>query len=158
LNTSSDIRQELLENLRSSKEYRDAFVEERIFARLPLRLKNMRGKMTQKEVAAAMGKAQTWISKLEDPNYGRFTITTLLELAHFHDVGLEVDFVPISRLLDEVVTPNVGPVPSFSQDTGCLEKPQNLLGTSDMFDRSSNKISPQPETTGNKESLFKKTA
>jgi transcriptional regulator with XRE-family HTH domain len=83
----------------------------------------MRGKMTQKDMATATGKAQTWISKLEDPNYGRYTLTTLLELAHFHDVGLEVDFVPFSKLLDEVVNPNVRRVPSFSEELP--EQPQD---------------------------------
>jgi transcriptional regulator with XRE-family HTH domain len=134
VSTSSDIRRELLANLRSDKTYRDAFVEERIFARLPLKLKNMRGQMTQNEMAKATGKAQTWISKLEDPNYGRFTIATLLELAHFHDVGLEIDFVPFSRLLDEVVNPNVRRVPSFAEEM------RESSQSDDLFDRGAKPI------------------
>lgn len=125
MNTSFDIRQQLLANLQN-KEYRDAFVEERIFARLPLKIRNLREAegMTQQKMAAATGKKQTWISKLEDPNYGRFTLKTLLEMAHFFDVGLEVDFVPFSKLLTEVIHPATGAVPRFEKDAGLSGEPQ----------------------------------
>ncbi len=55
------------------KEYRDAFVAEQIFSRLPLKIRRIREgqELTQKELGELSGMAQTWVSKLEDPNYGK---------------------------------------------------------------------------------------
>ena len=47
--------------------------------------------------------AQTWVSKLEDPNYGKLTISTLLKVASAFDVGLQIDFVPYSKVLSDAV-------------------------------------------------------
>src|ERR1035437_8107070 len=85
----------------TDKAYRDAFVAEQIFSRLPLKIRCLREaqQLTQKELGDLAGIAQTWVSKLEDPNYGKLTISTLLKVASALDVGLQVDFVPYSSLL-----------------------------------------------------------
>jgi|GEM_PF-1432963 len=121
LNTSSDEARQLLQNL-LDKDYRRQFVAERIYARLPLKIRFLRGDRTQQQIAEKAGKAQTWISKLEDPNYGKFTLATLLDVAAAFDVGLEVDFVPFSYLLDEItnVSQSTFSVPSFEQEAASL--------------------------------------
>lgn len=93
-----------LQILRSLKdrEYRREFVAERVRSSIPLQiraLREQRNKMTQKQLAETLGKAQAWISKLEDPEYGKVTVATLLELAHAFDTDLEIKFRPFSDLL-----------------------------------------------------------
>ena len=95
------LRDQLLQKLRD-KEYRDAFVSEYIFSRIPLKIRAMRDnhKMSQAELGERAGIAQPWVSKLEDPNYGRLTISTLLRIASAFDVALYVDFAPFSEILN----------------------------------------------------------
>jgi hypothetical protein len=40
------------------------------------------------------------VSSWEDPNYGKYTLSTLKEVARVFDVGLLVRFVPFSLLVD----------------------------------------------------------
>ncbi len=114
-------REQLREEFRH-KEYRDSFVAEHIFGRLPLKilaLREARG-LSQKELGDKIGVAQTWVSKLEDPNYGKLTLSTLLRIASAFDVGIEVDFVPFSKVLDDALglSPESWKVASFAEDLG----------------------------------------
>jgi hypothetical protein len=49
-----------------------------------------------------METSQNGISRLESPNYGKATTTTLKKLAAVYDVGLVVRFVPFSKMADWV--------------------------------------------------------
>jgi len=113
---------ESLEEKFKNKEYRDAFVTEQIFSRLPLKIRNIREEqeLTQRQLGVLAGMAQTWVSKLEDPNYGKLTISTLLKLASAFDVGLHVDFVPFSKVLDVAIRLRSVSfsVPNFAKDKG----------------------------------------
>jgi len=104
----------------SDKAYRDSFVAEHIYSRLPLKIRTLRESrgLSQKDLGERIGAAQTWVSKLEDPNYGKLTLSTLLRLASAFDVGLEVDFVPFSKVLDNALDlmPQSWQVPSFEDD------------------------------------------
>lgn len=82
--------------------------------------------MSQAELAEALKTSQPSINRLEDPSRGRPTITTLKKLAAVFDVGLEVRFVPFSKLIKFVSgTPYVESglstpsfyVSPFSEDT-----------------------------------------
>jgi transcriptional regulator with XRE-family HTH domain len=64
-------------------------------------------------------------ARLENPNYGKHTLTTLKKIAAACDVGLVVWFVPFSRLVDWVsgtpyvdrgLTPRFYNVPNFSDE------------------------------------------
>lgn len=83
------------------KEYRDLFVAEYTYERLPAKVHFLRERKewTQKQLGDKAGMAQPWVSKLENPNYGKLTIATLLKIAAAFDVALVIDFVPFSRLL-----------------------------------------------------------
>ena len=63
------------------------------------RLRDTRG-WTQQEVAHRTGKRQETISLCENPNYGKYSLSTLKELAGAFDVALMVKFAPFSELID----------------------------------------------------------
>jgi transcriptional regulator with XRE-family HTH domain len=118
-------REQLVRKLQD-KEYRDAFVCEQIFSRLPLKIRSIREhrQLSQKQLGEKAGVAQAWVSKLEDPNYGKLTISTLIRLASAFDVGLEIDFVPFAKVLDDALklSPESFEVPSFAEDKGLLPR------------------------------------
>jgi len=65
-------------------------------------------KWSQDRLAKETGMNQNAISRLESPEYGKATITTLKRLAAEFDVGLIVRFVPFSAVVDWVSgTPRV---------------------------------------------------
>ncbi|MGH9790429.1 MAG: helix-turn-helix domain-containing protein [Candidatus Acidiferrales bacterium] len=96
---------------------------------------------SQEKLASKVGMTQNQISRLENPSYGKATITTLKRIAAVFDVALVVRFVPFSQLADWVSgTPFVDPglsmeslaVPSFSQENQAQASlgsvPQNAIG------------------------------
>ena len=87
------------------KEYRDYFVEEHIRTGVPFQIRALREKAgwKQKELGNRANMKQERISVLEDPDYSKFTISTLLKLASAFDVGLTVRFVPFSKVLMEEI-------------------------------------------------------
>jgi transcriptional regulator with XRE-family HTH domain len=114
-----NLRNQLLEKF-ADKEYRDTFVQEYIFSRIPLKIKTMRDarEMSQQELGQKAGIAQPWVSKLEDPSYGRLTLSTLLKIASALDVALHVDFVPFSEILNRSssLSENAFAVASYAND------------------------------------------
>jgi len=63
---------------------------------------------SQQETAERARMTQNAISRLENPFYGKATLTTLKRIAATHDVALVVTFVPFSQLVDWVTgTPYV---------------------------------------------------
>lgn len=113
------------------REYRFTFVRERVRASVALQiraLREQRNQMTQKELAEAIGKAQTWISVLEDPEYGKMSVATLLTLAEAFDTDLEIKFRPFSRALHELTRqgPEYFEVRSFEEELPDLENAATL--------------------------------
>jgi transcriptional regulator with XRE-family HTH domain len=121
------LRTQLLSKLKN-KEYRDSFVAEYIFSRIPLKIRAMRDrrKMSQQQLGEAAGVKQEWISKLEDPSYGKLTIKTLLKIAAAFDCGLSIDFVPFSQILNGAtrLAPSSFDVPSFDEDEALEAEPK----------------------------------
>jgi len=58
--------------------------------------------MTQTEFGKRMKKAQPWISQIENPDYGKWSVATLLDCADAFDSDLEIKFRPFSRSLYEL--------------------------------------------------------
>jgi transcriptional regulator with XRE-family HTH domain len=83
-------------------QYRQAYVEAHAKDTIAFQLRRMRlaEDWEQKDVASRMGnpKLQPMISRYENPDYGRYSITTLLELAKVFDVALVVRFARFSEL------------------------------------------------------------
>lgn len=116
------LRDDLLQNFTASEEYRQGFVEEKIRTGLAAQIKAVRerwqGGMKQADFAQRLGKSQSWVSRLEDPNAPIPTVPTLLLVARTFDIGLKVCFVPFSELLDDMasLSPDALYVPTFKED------------------------------------------
>jgi transcriptional regulator with XRE-family HTH domain len=112
-------RAELLSSLRD-QDYRRQFVAERVRSSMALQIRALREqrKMSQTALGEELGMAQTWVSKLENPDYGKMTVATLLRLADAFDTDLEIKFRPFSTTLHTL--PRQGReyfvVPSFADE------------------------------------------
>lgn len=117
---TTSVKNDLLENFKSSKEYRHAFVEEKIRTQLAIQTKTIREQrgMSRPTFAKLMGKVNSWVFRLEDPNQPPPTIPTLLKEAEAFDVDLEISFRPFSHLLNrlEHMTADSFAVPSFDEE------------------------------------------
>jgi transcriptional regulator with XRE-family HTH domain len=113
------------------KESRDIFVEEEIKTGVPFQIRALRKDRgwSQRELAAQIGMTQEGVSRLENPNYGKFTFTTLLRLASAFDVGLMVRFAPFSELVDWVVNLDSDDmaVPDFDHDPSIREEQDSTI-------------------------------
>jgi len=112
-------------------EYRAEFVRERVRSSVALQiraLREQRNRMTQKQLGDAIGKAQTWISVLEDPEYGKMSVATLLSLAAAFDTDLEIKFRPFSKALHELTKQSATyfEVRSFTEELPDLENASGL--------------------------------
>lgn len=118
MNTRSN-RQKTVDNL-NDKEYRDLYVDSHLRNGLAFQIRGMRNSRgwTQAQLAGKCNSRQTLISRLENPDYGRYTIETLKKLASVFDVALLVRFVPFSELLGRTVLMDEREfnVPSFEDD------------------------------------------
>jgi transcriptional regulator with XRE-family HTH domain len=76
------------------KAYRDGYLRSKIRGMIAYQIQALREKtgLNQTDFAKKVGKTQSVISRLEDPEYGRVTIQTLLDMACALDVALVVKF------------------------------------------------------------------
>src|SRR6202451_2738351 len=101
--TSLISRESLIRRLNRGPEARSRFVESHLDKSIAYQIRSLRGnKWTQAKFAEKLGmKHPNNVSaRLENPNYGKHTLTTLKRIAAARDVGLVVWFVPFSRLID----------------------------------------------------------
>ena len=66
-----------------------------------IRTNRTRRSMSQKQLAAAIGTAQSGVARIEDVEYGKHSIDLLVKVANAFDCALLVKFVPYSRLAVE---------------------------------------------------------
>src|SRR5882672_12368971 len=87
--------------LRRNKQTRKKFVESHINKTLAHQIRATRDRLgwSQDRLAREVGMNQNAISRLESPDYGKPTITTLKRLASALDVALVVRLVPFSELV-----------------------------------------------------------
>lgn len=102
------------------KTYRDAYVAEHVrmaIASQITALREQRG-WSQAELGRRLGKPQSVISRLEDPDYGRLSVGTLLELASAFDVALQVRFVGFGALSEATksLSPSAMKVASYDEE------------------------------------------
>jgi len=111
-------RQQVLRSL-EDREYRREFAAD-VGTGLAFQVRLLREARgwTQEELAHQMGKRQETICQWENPNYGRYTLKTLNELAAAFDVALLVRFAPFSELVDWSIslTPERLAPPSFDDE------------------------------------------
>lgn len=118
-------RKQIISSL-CDKETRDIFFEEQIDSGLPYKIRALRRARgwSQKEFAERVGMTQEGVSRLENPNYGKFTLGTLKRLASTFDVALQVRFLPYSELVDWIIelNPEDLNVPDFDHDPGLVSE------------------------------------
>ena len=118
---SGNSKQRLLKELRN-KDARHVFVEEHARTGPAYQIKAMRDARgwSQEKLGQELGsEPQSTISRWENPDYGRFTIGTLLRVAAAFDVALMVRFVGVGELVNKYsdLTPEALNAPSFKSDT-----------------------------------------
>jgi transcriptional regulator with XRE-family HTH domain len=115
----SDKERQIQDSL-ATKEYREALAIEHVNTTLAVQIRKMREnhQWSQSDLADRLGKHQETISQWENPDYGRYSISTLKELASAFDVALLVKFIPFSELVSDMV--NLSSVrlcpPSFDEE------------------------------------------
>jgi transcriptional regulator with XRE-family HTH domain len=120
-------KRSLLRRLSLGPRARAKFVESHLNKGLAFQIRAMRDleELSQEELSRRVRMTQNAISRLENPKYGRATISTLKRLAAALDVALIVRFVPFSQLVDWVsgtpfvdkgLSPEALAVPSFDRE------------------------------------------
>jgi transcriptional regulator with XRE-family HTH domain len=114
-------REQIWESL-TDPDFRKQFIDEHISVGIAFQIHGLRERqgLKQKQLAERLGdeKKQPLISAWENPDYGKYTLGTLKDLAKAFDVGLLVRFVPFSKLVDWTIdlTHDVIAPPSFSEE------------------------------------------
>ena len=85
----------------ASKEYRDGFMQTQVRGGIAYQIKALREKfgLTQTQFAEVTGKKQSVVSRLEDTEYGKVTVQTLLDIASSLNVALLVRFISYPEFL-----------------------------------------------------------
>lgn len=84
------------------KEFRDAYVRSHLTQGLPYQIRALRMQRgwSQQDLANKLGlKRQSAIARIEDPSYGKLSISTLLNLSSVFDVALNIKFVSFGKFL-----------------------------------------------------------
>jgi len=117
--TTADKHDQIWRSFNDS-EYRHQFVGEEINVGIAFQIRSLRNRqnLKQDDLAELLGVKQPLVSAWENPNYGKYSLTTLKELARAFDVGLLVRFVPFSMLADLTtnLTSNLIAPPSFKEE------------------------------------------
>ncbi len=102
------LTKKLLDKL-TRKTYREAYVEENVRTWIAYQIRALREARgwSQKKLAEVLGKPQSVLSRIEDPDYGKLSIQTLLEVAAAFDVALLVQFADFPEFINR--TEDVSP-------------------------------------------------
>ena len=99
----SELTQTLKKEFRD-KETAHIYVKEFLYENIATQIKVLREHRgwTQKELAEKVGMKQSRISLLENPNYDKWTIFTLIKLAETFDVGLYLSYENFSTIIEHI--------------------------------------------------------
>jgi transcriptional regulator with XRE-family HTH domain len=127
-----NLTKRLLEKL-SRKPYRDAYVAENVRTGIAYQIRALREQRNwnQGTFSDELGKPQSVTSRLEDPDYGKMSLATLLEVASAFDVGLVVKYVSFPEFLRQYkdVSADAFRVGSFAKDAFVVTLYTSQLGT-----------------------------
>lgn len=120
--------EKFLEQL-SDKGFRDEFVADQVRSRIAMLIRTLREQrdLLQAELGAKMSKPQSVVSRLEDPDYGKESLQTLLEFAAAFDLPLLIDIPEWEDWLDRIgrVTKEELQRTSFDLDKFCYQARAN---------------------------------
>ena len=87
--------QDYLKNQLKNEEFRKAFDEEDVIAKLAIEIARIREEqgMTQKDLARKLRTSQQTVSRLESPGNQSFSLSTLLKLARAFHKKLDIHFI-----------------------------------------------------------------
>lgn len=112
------------------KSYREAYLREKVTGWIVHQMKTVRQQRdwTQTDLAEAAGKAQSAIARVETPEYGKWNISTLLDIANAFDVALEVRFVDWVTFMSrsEDVSPDAMRVEKFDDSAEILSSTNDI--------------------------------
>ena len=83
----------------ADKDYRHSYVASYNRQFLSRQMREFRGDSSQTEFGMAIDKQQTVVSRLEDPNYGKWTLQTLFDVAAKLDIAVVVRFTNFPTFL-----------------------------------------------------------
>ena len=119
MNTTNKKYEQIWESIRDP-EFRKQFIDEHLSVGIAFQIRSLRDQqnLTQAKLAELLKVKQPLLSAWENPNYGKYTLGTLKDLAKAFDVGLLVRFVPFSTLVDWAInlTSDVIAPPSFKKE------------------------------------------
>src|ERR1700733_5485030 len=126
-------RRELLTRLQKGRHARAVMVAENLSEGIASQIKATRDAqgMTQAGLAEATGMSQNNISRLENPEYGKHTVSSLKRIADALDVALVVRLVPFSQYidwlcgkpyLDRGISVSALAVPEYAKDAGLQQR------------------------------------
>ncbi len=114
----------------SDPDFRKRFIDEHVNVGIAFQIRSLRNRqeLKQSDLAKLLGVKQPLVSSWENPNYGKYSLKTLKELAKAFDVGLLVRFVPFGTLIDWTVslTNDIIAPPSFSEEQSHIELMSSL--------------------------------
>lgn len=112
--------QNRLERFQESRDYRASYIASRVRLAIASQIRALREQFsgTQAEFSEKIGKPQSVVSRLENPDYGRMSVQTLTDIAEELDIALVVKFVSYDRfftLLDDTqISPDALRVEPFA--------------------------------------------
>jgi transcriptional regulator with XRE-family HTH domain len=145
----------LVQKLRQ-KEYRDAYAEDVVRMSIARQIRTLREQedreWSQAELGRRMGKPQSVVSRLEDPDYGRLTLQTLFEVAAGFDLPLWVEIIEWEEFFDRStkILPKDLERKSFDPDRLATTARQAAAITHAVHEGNVVELSPkpQPRTSG----------
>lgn len=112
----------------NNPDYRRAFARESVKTWIAYQIRALREqrRWMPRTLAMEIGKPQSVISRIENPDYGRLTLRTLFEVAEAFDVALLVRFVDHETMLQEYskAGPDDMRVASFADIPGSIDDPR----------------------------------
>ncbi len=89
-------------NALDNREFRASYMAHGLRAYLADQIRALRGNRSQREFGRLIGKPQSVVSRLENEDYGKLTLQTLLDIAEKLDIALVIKFADFPTFLRAV--------------------------------------------------------